>query len=153
MHYLSSVYFVIQPLHVSGIFVAHHQEVHYICVYIYITIGTCCIYTVYLLMMGYKYARNMQRLIEEINWGINRVGFCYTDVRTIFWCWQKNVCAKMFLGCVVCIYWFTLACFLSKVMSCMPFLNCKHKTVYAVAALCRKSTSFSFVFLIVFLLF
>jgi len=26
MHYLSSVYFVIQPLYVSGIFVAHHQE-------------------------------------------------------------------------------------------------------------------------------
>ena len=26
MHYLSSVYFVSQPLHVSGIFVAHHQE-------------------------------------------------------------------------------------------------------------------------------
>jgi len=28
MHYLSSVYFVGQPLHVSGIFVAHHQEVY-----------------------------------------------------------------------------------------------------------------------------
>ena len=26
MHHLSSVYFVNQPLHVSGIFVAHHQE-------------------------------------------------------------------------------------------------------------------------------
>ena len=25
MHYLSSVYFVNQPLHVSRIFVAHHQ--------------------------------------------------------------------------------------------------------------------------------
>jgi hypothetical protein len=32
MHYLSSVYFVNQPLHVSDIFVAHHQEVY--CVYI-----------------------------------------------------------------------------------------------------------------------
>jgi len=31
MHYLSSVYFVNQPLHVSGILVAHHQEVY--CVY------------------------------------------------------------------------------------------------------------------------
>jgi len=30
MHCLSSVYFVNQPLHVSNIFVAHHQEVHYI---------------------------------------------------------------------------------------------------------------------------
>jgi hypothetical protein len=28
MHYLSSVYFVNQPLHVLGIFVAHHQEVY-----------------------------------------------------------------------------------------------------------------------------
>jgi len=38
MHYLSSIYFVNQPLHVSDTFVAHHQEVHYI----YITTGTCC---------------------------------------------------------------------------------------------------------------
>jgi len=55
MHSLSSVYFVNQPLHVSGIFVAHYQEVYCI----YTTIGTCCIYTVYLLVMSYKYARNM----------------------------------------------------------------------------------------------
>ena len=34
MHYLSLVYFVNQPLHVLGIFLAHHQEVY-------------CIYTVY----------------------------------------------------------------------------------------------------------
>jgi hypothetical protein len=38
MHYLSSVYFVSQPLRVSGIFVAHHQEIYYI----YTTIVTCC---------------------------------------------------------------------------------------------------------------
>jgi len=31
MHYISSVYFFSQPLHVSGIFVAHHQEVY--CIY------------------------------------------------------------------------------------------------------------------------
>jgi hypothetical protein len=82
MHYLSSVYFVNHPLHVSGIFLAHHQEVYCI----YTTIVTCCafqltkfhpnpanrqstkkhntyqllyIYILYLLMMGYKYARNM----------------------------------------------------------------------------------------------
>jgi len=30
MHYLSSVYFVSQPLHVSGMSVVHHQEVKYI---------------------------------------------------------------------------------------------------------------------------
>jgi len=35
LNYLSSVYFVNQPLHVSGIFVAHHQEVYCI----YATIG------------------------------------------------------------------------------------------------------------------
>jgi len=35
MHYLSSVYFVNQPLHVSDIFVAHHKEVYYIYIYIY----------------------------------------------------------------------------------------------------------------------
>ena len=39
MHYFSSVYFVSQPLRVSGKFVAHHQEVHCI----YTTFGTCCI--------------------------------------------------------------------------------------------------------------
>ena len=32
MQYLSLVYFVSQPLHVSGIFVAHHQEVY--CIYL-----------------------------------------------------------------------------------------------------------------------
>jgi len=37
-HYLSSVYFIYQPLHVSGIPVAHHQEVY--CVHK--TIGSYC---------------------------------------------------------------------------------------------------------------
>ena len=37
IHYLSSVHFVSQPLHVSGIFVAHHQEAYCI----YTTVGTC----------------------------------------------------------------------------------------------------------------
>ena len=50
MHYLSSVYFVIQPLHVSGISVAHHQEVYCI----YTTRTNRCLYTVHLLMMGYR---------------------------------------------------------------------------------------------------
>jgi hypothetical protein len=36
-HYLSSVYFVSKPLHVSGVFVAHHQEVYCI----YTATGTC----------------------------------------------------------------------------------------------------------------
>jgi hypothetical protein len=38
MHYLSSVYFVCQPLRIFGTFVAHHQEVYCI----YATVGTCC---------------------------------------------------------------------------------------------------------------
>jgi len=38
MKYLSSVYFVNQPVHVSGIFVAHHQDVYCI----YTSVGTCC---------------------------------------------------------------------------------------------------------------
>jgi len=39
MHYLSSFNFVNQPLRVSGILVAHHQEVYFI----YTIIGTCCV--------------------------------------------------------------------------------------------------------------
>jgi hypothetical protein len=54
MHYLSSVYFFNQPLCVSGIFIANQQEIYST----YTTTGTCCIYTVYLLLTGYKYARN-----------------------------------------------------------------------------------------------
>jgi hypothetical protein len=68
-HYLSSVYFVSEPVHVSGIFLAHHQEVY--CIlnipHFSTTSTNCCIYTVYLLMMGYKYARNMYRLIDCMN--------------------------------------------------------------------------------------
>jgi hypothetical protein len=44
MHYLSSVYFVNQPLYVSGIFVAHHQEVYYI--YRYNTYQLLYIYSI-----------------------------------------------------------------------------------------------------------
>jgi hypothetical protein len=43
-HYLSFVYFVNHPLHVSGIFVAYHQEVY--CVYKMIkqSLCTCFLY-------------------------------------------------------------------------------------------------------------
>jgi hypothetical protein len=37
-HYLSSVYFVSQPLRVLGMFVAQYQEVYFI----YTTVGSCC---------------------------------------------------------------------------------------------------------------
>ena len=97
--YWSSVCFVSQPLHVSGIFVAHRQEVYCICTQqlwpgwdgtstrtvdsqIKSTTRTnFFIYTVYLLMMGYKYARNMYRLTDEINWGqiVHQVGVYHTD--------------------------------------------------------------------------
>ena len=51
MHYLSSVYFVNQPLHVSGIFVTHHQEVCsiYIYIYIYINLYVLCFLVGYML--------------------------------------------------------------------------------------------------------
>ena len=42
MHNLSAVYFINQPLHISGIFVAHHQDVYYI----YTIIGTYCGFSV-----------------------------------------------------------------------------------------------------------
>jgi len=48
MHSLSSVYFVNQPVRVSGIFVAHHQEVY--CKYT--TIGTCCAFQLNCLLAG-----------------------------------------------------------------------------------------------------
>jgi len=59
------IYFVNQSLHFSGIFVSHLQEVY--CMYT--TRTHYYIYALYLLMMGYKYVRNMLRLIDEINWG------------------------------------------------------------------------------------
>jgi len=44
------------PLHVSGVSIANHQEVHRMDT----TISTnCCIHTVYVLLMGYRYDRNM----------------------------------------------------------------------------------------------
>jgi hypothetical protein len=47
MHYLSSVYYVNHPLHVLGMFVAHHQEVY--CVY---TIVVCCAFQLNLCCPG-----------------------------------------------------------------------------------------------------
>jgi hypothetical protein len=60
MHYLSLIYFVNRPLHVSGIFTAHHQEVRtvyvqqLVCVIrlTYNTYQLLYIYSVYLWMMG-----------------------------------------------------------------------------------------------------
>jgi len=41
MHYLSSVYFVNQPVHASDIFVAHHSEVYRICVCVCVCVCVC----------------------------------------------------------------------------------------------------------------
>ena len=43
MQYLTSVYFLSQPLHVSGMFVARHQEFYcmYIYIYVYIYMYIC----------------------------------------------------------------------------------------------------------------
>jgi hypothetical protein len=60
-HYLSSVYWVTIPLHVSGFIVAHHQEVAMYCV----TIGTCCIRIV---MFG-----TYSQLLWQISRATNRI--------------------------------------------------------------------------------
>jgi hypothetical protein len=67
MHYLSLIYFIKQPLHVSGMFIAHYLEVF--AVYVQQLVRVICsgdwqlamyqllyIYSEYLLMMGNKYA-------------------------------------------------------------------------------------------------
>ena len=69
MHYLSSVYFVYQPLHVSGVPTQPRRQStkknnKYQLLYIYMA---------HLLMMDYKYARNMCRLIDEIYWWIYEI--------------------------------------------------------------------------------
>jgi len=53
--FISSIFRQIS-LHVSVISIAHQQDVHRMDT----AVGTyCCIHTVYLLMIGYRYARNM----------------------------------------------------------------------------------------------
>ena len=61
MHCLSSVYFVSQPLHVSGIFVAHHQVAY--CIYIYSNWYMLCL-SVDCLMAGRP---SDSQLTDEIN--------------------------------------------------------------------------------------
>jgi hypothetical protein len=59
------------------------------------TINTnCCIYTVYLLMMGYIYAQNMQRLIDENILRINGASswFYYTNTFYLY----RTTCIDLF---------------------------------------------------------
>ena len=60
MQYLSSFYFVNQPRHVSGIFVAHHQDVY--CIHVYTTIGTCCAEKIKLNLSNYLTLSNYLNL-------------------------------------------------------------------------------------------
>jgi len=56
-HYLSSVYFVSQPLYVSGIFVAHHHGVY--CIH---TIGACCAFLVDCLLANRQSTKKAQHV-------------------------------------------------------------------------------------------
>ena len=82
MHNLSSVYFVNQPLHVSGVFVAHQQEVYCIYIYIYIYIYTYDNWYVLCFFIGRKldesYALTMQTY-EVLKANITLVISIWTD--------------------------------------------------------------------------
>jgi len=77
MHYLSSVYFVNQPLHVSGIFVAHHQEVY--CTYT--TIGTCCAFQLTVCWPAGQ---------QTVNWKAQQVPVVVYVQYTSWW-WATNM--------------------------------------------------------------
>jgi hypothetical protein len=77
MHYLSLIYFVTQPLHGSGLFIAHHQEVY--TVYIYIAVGTC--YKLTGRWLGQPATSQLKR--------ITRTNCCTYTVSTSWW-WAIN---------------------------------------------------------------
>ena len=59
---LSSVHFIIQPLHIWGVSVAYHQEV--LCMYT--TVGTdCCTRTVYLLTVSRDLSRGCHVSVKK----------------------------------------------------------------------------------------
>jgi len=81
MRYLSSVYFVNQPLHVSGIFEAHHQEVYCI----YTTTGTCCAFQLTVCWPGLGWneyglvtwvAKPLTRPVQSSNCWLRRGSYC-----------------------------------------------------------------------------
>ena len=77
MHCLSSVFFVSQSLHVSGIFVAQHQEAY--CVYT--TIGTCCALQLTVCCSAGQ---------QTVNWKAQHVPIVvYTQYAS--WCWATNM--------------------------------------------------------------
>jgi hypothetical protein len=41
MHYLSLIYLITQPLHISVVFIARHQEVFTVCVQQLVCLGDC----------------------------------------------------------------------------------------------------------------
>jgi len=68
MNNLSSVYFVGHPLHVSGIFVTHHQEVY--CKHT--TICTCCAFQLTVCWQGWE-GTPSQPDQQTVNWKVQHV--------------------------------------------------------------------------------
>ena len=89
MHYLSSFFFVNQPLHVSGIFEVHHLEVYCI----YTTTGTCCAflltvwyrrYTVYIHNNWYVLCFSVDCLAQEVYCIYTTAGTCCAFLLTVW---------------------------------------------------------------------
>jgi len=98
---------VVQPLHVSGIFIAiiRRYTVYIQLVRVLLfswpwptdsqlkntTRTNCCIYTVYLLMMGYNYAQNMYRLNDGTKLRLNSASSWFLLQKCIAMHGQQNI--------------------------------------------------------------
>jgi hypothetical protein len=115
---LSSVYFVSQLLHVSGISVAHHQEVYCI----YTTIGTCCVCLVDTQLKSktrtnllYMYSIPPDDGLQicpkhvEVDWrnklriNLHQVGFNYMEEQIIFNKYNVHLLGKYIKLSTVCM--------------------------------------------------
>jgi hypothetical protein len=75
-NYLSSLYFGNQLLNVSGIFVAHHQELYCI----YTSVGTCCAFQLTVCLT----------VQQTVNWKTQHVPICC--IYTVYsWWWATNM--------------------------------------------------------------
>jgi hypothetical protein len=88
-----------EPLHASGVFMAHHQEVNRIYIYtqqlVLIVLFSCLSVVLVGLMMGYKYARNMWRLIDENRLRINSASSWFTLHENVEMHGQQNIKNRM----------------------------------------------------------
>ena len=75
------VYFLKQPLHVSGIFVAYHQEVYCICT----TIGTCCAF-----QLTVRWTAGRPVVQQTVNWKAQHVPIA-VYIQCTFWWWATNI--------------------------------------------------------------